>query len=229
MGAARSLGRHWLGTWFEAKQACGVGEMAHRYALVARTAKGNTAEPQQVGTWRMDGRARTHRRGILLSNPLKTKMGMGTWLEACRVGEMASRQGSQCFTLPLRLPQAEGSADYLRSRSRSQNHVKFAGCLQWTLCFFDIIFWSLVLRVFFWMHVTCDFVGHASRYGQHKLLSGHTEASFELPPRTVIRLTPGVLMDSRLKENDIYIYYVYRYTDSWCILLAVVQEMDETR
>ena len=91
MGAARSLGRHWLGTWFEAKQACGVGEMAHRYALVARTAEGNTAEPQQVGTWRMDGRARTHRRGFLLSNPLQTKMGMGTWLEACRVGEMASK------------------------------------------------------------------------------------------------------------------------------------------
>ena len=115
MGAARSLGRHWLGTWFEAKQACGVGEMAHRYALVARTAKGNTAEPQQVGTWRMDGRARTHRRGFLLSNPLQTKMGMGTWLEACHVGEMASRQGSQCFTLPLRLPlsQSRGVGGYL--------------------------------------------------------------------------------------------------------------------
>ena len=114
MGAARSLGRHWLGTWFEAKQACGVGEMAHRYALVARTAKGNTAEPQQVGTWRMDGRARTHRRGFLLSNPLQTKMGMGTWLEACHVGEMASRQGSQCFTLPLRLPlsQSRGVGGY---------------------------------------------------------------------------------------------------------------------
>ena len=117
MGAARSLGRHWLGTWFEAKQACGVGEMAHRYALVARTAKGNTAEPQQVGTWRMDGRARTHRRGFLLSNPLQTKMGMGTWLEACRVGEMASRQGSQCFTLPLRLPlsQSRGVGGSLKS------------------------------------------------------------------------------------------------------------------
>ena len=115
MGAARSLGRHWLGTWFEAKQACGVGEMAHRYALVARTAKGNTAEPQQVGTWRMDGRARTHRRGFLLSNPLQTKMGMGTWLEACHVGEMASRQGSQCFTLPLRLPlsQSRGVGGYV--------------------------------------------------------------------------------------------------------------------
>ena len=115
MGAAQSLGRHWLGTWFEAKQACGVGEMAHRYALVARTAKGNTAEPQQVGTWRMDGRARTHRRGFLLSNPLQTKMGMGTWLEACRVGEMASRQGSQCFTLPLRLPlsQSRGVGGYI--------------------------------------------------------------------------------------------------------------------
>ena len=115
MGAARSLGRHWLGTWFEAKQACGVGEMAHRYALVARTAKGNTAEPQQVGTWRMDGRARTHRRGFLLSNPLQTKMGMGTWLEACHVGEMASRQGSQCFTLPLRLPlsQSRGVGGYI--------------------------------------------------------------------------------------------------------------------
>ena len=117
MGAAQSLGRHWLGTWFEAKQACGVGEMAHRYALVARTAKGNTAEPQQVGTWRMDGRARTHRRGFLLSNPLQTKMGMGTWLEACRVGEMASRQGSQCFTLPLRLPlsQSRGVGGYTTS------------------------------------------------------------------------------------------------------------------
>ena len=116
MGAARSLGRHWLGTWFEAKQACGVGEMAHRYALVARTAKGNTEEPQQVGTWRMDGRARTHRRGFLLSNPLQTKMGMGTWLEACHVGEMASRQGSQCFTLPLRLPlsQSRGVGGFLR-------------------------------------------------------------------------------------------------------------------
>ena len=27
--------------------------------------------------------------------------------------------------------------------------------------------------------MTCDFVRHASRYGQHMLLSGHTEASFE--------------------------------------------------
>ena len=27
--------------------------------------------------------------------------------------------------------------NFLRSRSRSHNHVKFAGYLQWTLCFFD--------------------------------------------------------------------------------------------
>ena len=108
MGAARSLGRHGLGTWFEAKQACGVGEMAHRYALVARTAKGNTAEPQQVGTWRMDGRARTHRRGFLLSNPLQTKMGMGTWLEACRVGEMARQSMLHASLAPPPQPKQRG-------------------------------------------------------------------------------------------------------------------------
>ena len=47
----------------------------------------------------------------------KQRMGMGTWLEACHVGEMASRQGSQCFTLPLRLPlsQSRGVGGYLYS------------------------------------------------------------------------------------------------------------------
>ena len=50
---------------------------------------------------------------------------------------------------------------------------------------------SVLLRSFFeaWscrvflaisrMHVTCGFVRHGSRYGQHMLPSGHTEASFE--------------------------------------------------
>ena len=42
--------------------------------------------------------------------------------------------------------------NFLRSRSRSYNHVKFAGYLQWTLCFFDKKNWSLVLQGF-----SCDF------------------------------------------------------------------------
>ena len=49
-------------------------------------------------------------------------------------------------------------------------------------CFLRSFFGAWSCRVFpaiSRMHVTCGFVRHASRYGQHMLLSGHTEASFE--------------------------------------------------
>ena len=110
--------------------------------------------------------------------------------------------------------------NFLRSRSRSHNYVKFAVYLQWTLCFFDKEIGAWSCRVFLAisrMHVTCDFVRHASRYGQHMLLSGHTEASFEseaeseAPPQIChpnARCLNGL---SRIRIHD----------DSWCILLAV--------
>ena len=54
-------------------------------------------------------------------------MGMGTWLEACHVGEMASRQGSQCFTLPLRLPlsQSRGVGGFELKSHEVSLQVKF--------------------------------------------------------------------------------------------------------
>ena len=95
------------------------------------------------------------------------------------------------------------------------HHVKFAGVF-----LIGSFFGAWSCRVFLAisrMHVTCDFVRHASRYGQHMLLSGHTEASFEseaqseAPPQIChpnARCLNGL---SRIRIHD----------DSWCILLAV--------
>ena len=60
-----------------------------------------------------DGWTCYFRRGILLSNPLKTKMGMGTWLEACRVGERQAGKAVNASRFPCASPsaKAEGSAD----------------------------------------------------------------------------------------------------------------------
>ena len=96
--------------------------------------------------------------------------------------------------------------NFLRSRSRSHNHVIFAGYLQWTLCFL-IKNWSLVLQGF-----SCDFSNACDLRFRSPCVQIRPAYVAVRTHRSFLR----VRGPKRSSSADLS-----SFKDSWCILLAV--------